>query len=752
MLNILRKELESVGALNTTNLPPLLTLTADSLPKMEITDKMRLTVAQSEVMLYAGMFNRNMLLWDDSRIPINGISMVLSGSGSGKDKAAKGIRKCFEAGYNILNEKRLGLAKSAAISAAAAAGSDQPYHPDEYKPYYKEPEPLFSSSSSTVKGLHGHFNRLEAEGVGAGYVTSLEIGSALETGKDIHELIEFLSEVYDQGSKEVKLIGNKDEQLKPLYSFPVTALFGGSELNILYDSHIRNKFKMQFSTKLARRTTFNFNPDVPKIPDFSTASNPIEALKNFKSTMNIEAKNTRDMVSEAIVDVTKYQLPLIKQPLPISKEVEDLFNVYMEYNKLVAQSIPHMYPMSTLSRQHQQWRALKLAGALAIFACNEEVTLTDYVYAINFTELMSKDLELFEIELEKESYELFSDFIKSQAIEGKARMTIHELRKSGYLTTSSTKAKLQELVTNASSYDPNGIYTTCETGICYEAIQRTPINGISFKSIDTSTIAKLYAQDANKDAIREEKGRLARISHTGFEYAETTFEALGNMLKGSYAYTPFEFKDGIRDDNNIINPKIKWIAMDVDDSKLTASEMHIILSNINHHIVLGSDSTNDFKFRILLELDSFVSLEREQFKIFMRSVADDLHIKIDNVPRAQIYFSYSAEEVLSVIDAEPLETRAHILMALNQTTPKPKLTPTQAKEALKNTMSTFDYAYDAPTGEGTRSLIRLAFEANEMGASKEEIEAIIRDVNNFWINPMSEEKLKTTILPVLGRF
>lgn len=752
MINILKKELESHGALDTTNLPPILTMTADSLPKMEITDKMRLTVAKSEVTLYAGMFNRNMILWDDSSIPINGISFILSGSGTGKDKAAKGIRKCFEAGYALINEKRLELAKSSAISAAAAAGSDQPYHPDEYGPFYKEPETLFTSSSSTVKGLHGHFNRLEAEGLGAGYVTSMEIGSALETGKDIHELIEFLSEVFDAGQKELKVIGNKEEQLKPLYSFPVTALFGGSEVNILYDASIRAKFKMQFSTKLARRTDFNFNPSVPKIPDFSSQPNPIKALTDYKSAMNIEAKDMRDLVSSGIVEVTRHHLPLIKTPLPVSQDVEDLFNIYMEYNKLLSESIPNIYPMSILSRQHQQWRALKLAGALSIFACRDEVTVEDYVHAINFTELMAKDLELFEIELEKEQYELFSDYISSQAIDGKANMSIHQLRKYGYLTATSSKSKLQELCTNASSYDPDGIYTLCDTGICYEAIQRTPINGISFKAIDTSTIAKLYAQNAGKDAIREEKGRLARMSHSGFEYAETTFEALGNMLRGSYAYTPFEFKDGIRDDTNILNPKVKWIAMDVDESKITASEMHAIISDINHHIVLGSDSTNDFKFRILLELDSFVSLEREQFKAFMKSIAEDLHIKIDNVPRAQIYFSYSAEEVLSVTDAQPLETKSHILMALNQTAPKPKLTSVQAKAALQNSMDTFDYAYDAPTGTGTRSLIRLAFEANEMGASKEEIEAIIRDVNNFWINPMSEEKLRTTVLPVLNRF
>lgn len=732
MLPHYEKALTEVGALNINDLPNIITMTADAVPKVEITDKMRLTVAQSEIMLFAGMFKRNMSLWDGASIPVNGISMIIGASGTGKDRTAKTIRKCFEPSYELINNKREEIARNRAISLASEAGSDQPYAPDEWKPFYRAPESLFASSSSSVKGLHGHFNRLEDEGLGAGYITSLEIGSALTTSASITELIEFLSEVYDQGTKEVKLIGNKEEQLKPLHSMPVSALFGGSQANLLYDNTIRRKFKMEFESKLARRTYFNFNVITPGIPDFSTYDNPIYELTKFKAEANATAVYNRQLVSEGVLEVTKHQLKLANTPIKVDLEVQDLFNVYLEYNKIIAESIPRLYPMSILARQHSQWKALKLAGALAIFACRDTVTIQDYAKAINFTELMAPDLQAFEVELAKEPYEMFADYIKTQAIDNKAQMTIHQLRKQGYLTAQSSKAKLQELVTNASSYDKSGIYVCNDEGISYEAIVKTPVNGISYLEVSGT------------------KEQRARQCASGFHYEEASFDKLSIILKGNYAYTPFEFTNGIRSKDNIIGGA-KWIALDIDNSKLTASEMHVILQDINHHIALTSDPDNDFKYRLLIELDQYVTLEDQAWKVFTRSIAEDLHITIDNLPRSQIFFSYGAEEVFSVTDAEPLETRDHILVALNQATPKPKLTKAEATQALKHRMDTFSYAYEC-TSNGVKHMIAAAFEANSMGASKEEIIELLEDVNAYWVSPLPRSRMDNEVLTVVNRF
>lgn len=731
MLDMLTNELQSKGALNTNNLPDVITMVADALPKVEITDKMRLAAAQSEVMLFAGMLRRNMILWDDTSVPINGITFLISESGAGKDRTAKGVRKCFDKGYELIGEKRTALAKQRAIETASAEGSDDPNDPSEWEKYYHEPESLFSAASSTVKGLHGHFNRLEDENLGAGYITSMEIGSALESGPQINELIEFLSEVYDTGNKEVKLIGNKEEQLHPLINFPVTALFGGSQVNLLYDEGIKKKFKMQFSSKLARRSTFNFNPTTPSIPKF----NSIPALNEYKTSATEAAKEAREQAIEGIMHVADYHLSAESGPMMVSAEVEQLFNVYMEYNKLQSQAISRLYPMSVIARQHQQWRALKLAGALAIFALHDEVTIQDYVQAINFCEVMSTDLELFEVELEKEPYEVFADYIKTKATDGKAKMSIHHMRKMGYIQNNNSKAKLNELVLNASSYDPDGIYTVCEGGVCYEFIEKTPINGVSYLPVSGS------------------KEQRAKQCASGFEYNETTFDQLADMLKGDFAYSPFEFKNGQRAKANVISGA-KWLALDVDDSKVTASEMHYILQDLNHHIALTSDSTNEFKFRLLVELDSFVDIDDKAWKFFTQSIGEELNIIIDNLPKSQIFFSYGAEEVYSVIDKEPLETKEHVMFALSQAqspTTERKLTNTEKSNALADPMETFARAYEAPHGKGTRNMIWAAYEANNLGASKEEITELLHDINEYWLHSMPTERFQNTILSVVDR-
>jgi hypothetical protein len=243
------------------------------------------------------------------------------------------------------------------------------------------------------------------------------------------------------------------------------------------------------------------------------------------------------------------------------------------------------------------------------------------------------------------------------------------------------------------------------------------------------------------------------------------------MLKEDFAYTPFLLKKadegaiyneekhpdvfgGVRGKENVIGG-CKWVVIDVDQSTITAEECHLLLSDINHHIALTSDKNNHYKFRVLIELDSIVDIPDKQWTHFVKSIGEYLAISVDKLPKAQIYFSYSGREVLSVIDAEPLEAKPFILKAAevaNKRERPQKLTKAQIKAALNDPLTTFFYAYEAKDGEGSRALIRAALHAKtELGATKEEVLELMEDIQDYWDYPMDRERFERTILQYVER-
>ena len=724
MINLIKSELESYGIF-TSNIPEVLTELAKSIPNSAIPERMKLTLAVSELMLFTSQFRRNIAHWNGSQIPINSITFTLAKSGAGKDSSVSALRKCFQISYDKFNEKRKIYAKIAAIKAAAEAGENNPNQQSVYRNYYAEPNPLFASPS-TVEGFIQHLNELDVAGLGAGFIYSGEFGSELITSPVIQSNLQLLAETYDEGNKEVKIIKNKETQSKAIKNLPVSALFVGSQDNILFDEQIKNKFKLEFSTKLARRSFFNFNPEQMDQQDFKS----IADMLAYELKIENDAMLVRQQLSAVLSILTDYQLTKLKEPIQISEDVMNIFLLYKRYNSELSEKISGLYPISKLVRMHLQWKALKLAGAIAFFNQNEEITISDYVQAINFTEMLDNDMQLFEAELVKEPYELFVSYMNNLANNNKATISLHQLRKMGYIPlTGKPEQRMKELVRLAASYDKDGIYTIEDTSINFERIIKTEGNGVSYL------------------AVSGDKDYRAQHCAYGYEYTEIKFEQLGQLLTGDYAYSPFEFKDGIRGKDNIIGG-CKWICLDVDKSTLTDEEVHFLLQNYNHYIVRTSNKDNPYKFRILLELDSYVDVPDKAWKSFIRSICEYIAIDADQLPKAQIFFSYADRNVLSTVDKQPIEVKDHLMVAYNhneQRTDVIKLTPVQRKEQLANIRDTFWYLYEAEDGQGSISMIRAIKHMKDLGASKEQTYALINDANEYWIYPLPEQRLERTI-------
>ena len=723
MLDMLEKEINSLN-LFEGNMPEIVTAIADSIPSQTIPYRMKIALAISEIMLFISQFKINIEHWNGSIIPINSIMFCIAKSGASKDSSINAARKCFAGGYKHINDVRDEAAVDRAIELAREAGSDVPHLFSQYKDFYTAPNPLFVGISTT-EGFIQHLNDLSNDTIGAGYIYSGEIGQELATNANSTENIKALAELYDEGSKEVKIIKARENQSKEVKNLPVSALFMGSQDNLLYDDAIKRKFKTEFTTKLARRSFFIFaNENI-----FNTVFPSITEMYKAEREIEDTAINSRIEVAEYIEDLTENTLlGLANSTIKISEEVRDLFALYKKYNEETSNTIDGQYPIAKLTRTHLQWKALKLSGALALIQESTSIELEHYKAAIEFVELINNDVFLFEKELVKEPYELLADYVRLYAVDRTYTISLHNLRKLGFIPMKGqSDTHMKELVKLANSYDEQGSYTLNKDTIVFKELEKTDSVILSFLPC-TGT-----------------KQQRACKCNEGFQYEELVFSDLQNMLEGDYAYSPFKFLNGVRGKDNIASG-CKWIVLDIDTSEITDNEAHILLSDINHFIVRTSNKDNANKFRVLIELDVEVDIPDIQWKPFISAITTDLGLTADGLPKSQIFFSYSDRDVLSVTDGEPLATKQYLNAIASIDTTLPKLPNRKTCTAmLEDPLTTFERAFNAKDGEGRRKLIWAARYARELGCDKEYALNLIKQITSYWVGKFPDHDLEVML-------
>ena len=742
MLDLTKTELDKLGALTPT-LHPAIQQVVRAIVNPNVHLRMKATIAVSHIMLFAAQFRRNIELWDGTLVPINTIGVVLCDSGAGKDSSHRAARRCFEPGYELMERHVEQAARKRAIQRATNAEEELPEEYEIYKKYL-DPIPPVETSVTTGPGLIKLINDMKPHDVGSNLIYTGEFGDFLTYSQDIIENITILAELYDLGVKEVTYTKGKEFRSEAIQGQSLSALLMGSPV-MLYDENVKYRFQTAFMSKLARRSFFCYVPDPIPNPDFMHHDNPLEAQKEFDKHLKQESAQARAAMREGVLSITKHQLLNYGTPLTVSSEVEDLYTIYQRYNSDYVEQCMNRESTSALIRRHLQWKALKLAGAFAVLDMSDTIELDHFVAATQFCELLSGDMDLFEHDLNKSYYERFSDYCHTLVRnEAKVVVDVHDIKKRGFLSNVS-KAKLLELVNLCASYDKQSIYSVIGdgAGIQFEPIVKTDVLDISYKPIDTRKLNEAVAT-GNPDLIAKAKHDISITTAYGYDTGSTTFADLADLLSGDFAYSPFKFRNGVRGKDNIVGGT-KWLVLDVDDSVVTATEMHFMLMDINHHVALSSDPNNDYKFRVLIELDSVVELTPIAWKHFYLAIADDLAIKADPLPQSQIFFSYSDRPVLSNLDAQPLEVRDYIMAANEKAVAKSeptKITNSAKQALLDNPLSTFAYAYEAPFGSGSRNLIRAAMHAKDLGADSSYVQELLQNVNSWWEAPMEPSRFE----------
>lgn len=751
MLDEARQLLLDKGALKD-ELPPILANLIKVIPNEALPDRLKAVMALSEVSTFASQFRRNMWHWEGFELPVNSVAVAIAGSGEGKDSSVKALRRTFSTSYELIDNKRKAQAKSKAIAAAEADGEADASSYEVYRDYYNEPAPIYIAPT-TPQGFIQHINDISDLTIGAGTTYSGEFGDELASNPNMLEVLKTIAETYDTGDKEVVYTKGKEFRSKEIVATPISALLISSPKYIVYDEATKRKFLMVFGTKLARRCFFTYTSHSKSPYKGLSIDERITREENAKAQALIQ----REALASDLIKITQHNLQKGNQLLQVDPELFRLFTIYKLYNEAVGETIDSKYPLSRLVREHLQWKALKLAGAFAIVKCHDIVEIEDYIDAINTCELLDKDMAIFEAELVKEPYEAFASYMQSIATTGKSELGLHDLRKMKYIPMSGNPIqKMKELVHLAAAYDKDAVYAVVGDKIQYDKIVKTDILSISYVPIDNSEIFAVVENGNDKTALTKAKERVSYTVANGFETGATTFADLGSMLKDDYAYSPFVYKDGRRSKDGIIGGT-KWLVLDIDDSCVTAEEAHFMLQDINHHIALSSDKHNHFKFRVILELDSIVDVNAIVWRYFYTAIAEHLSLKVDVLAQSAVFYSYSGREVLSTNDAEPLPVRDFIMQANDRAqdqTPltEKKITNPQKSAMLADPLTTFSYAFEAANGAGSRSLIRAAYHARDLGLDKEGVIDLVNQINDYWTYPLDEERLEKTILTQIMRW
>ena len=660
----------------------------------EVPLSMRLNIANYALASFIGHFHTKIVL-EDSFIPTNFIGFTLASSGSAKTSSVNKLEKALSRGYNVIEDVRKVLAEKKAKEKAEA--NDE----ENWLKYMKPLNPLFNSIS-TEAGMIKKLNDFKNEGIGLPSLFVDEISTELACNADIVPNIKLVSELFDSGNKKVRALKDETMQSEEVSGMGMCALFIGSEIGLLLDENALRKFNGEFISKLARRCFFNFPDFIYEEKDYNDIEGILNTELEQKEFQVANSLEIRDMSYNVAKKLSESDVTNIM----IDVDAERLYKIYKFHCKYESQK--HKEESVILEQLHRHWKVLKLAGVYAAIDERNSISIEDLKEAICFAESIDGHLAKF-IELSKrEDYEILIDLLRVED-----RVSVHELKKRGIINgTGKAETKIQSLIELGNSkLGKEGMLKYTEGFVELELFKSVE-HGASFIMVE---------------GTKEERSWKTK---DGYKYQKTKFEKLGNLLCNDTAYCAFEFTDGVRSNDNICSGAT-FVVLDIDDSDITYTEAHDMLSDFRHIVAKTSNENNPYKFRAIVELDIEVNLDSRLWKNFMSKVGEYLGLELDLLPKSQIYYGFKGREVLTNLEGEPLP--ASELIKTIDILPKEvkRLTKNKLIEAYEDRFEIFKYAYESGGNTAAASMFRAFKHGRDLGMEKEQVIDLLKDICDY---------------------
>jgi len=315
--------------------------------------------------------------------------------------------------------------------------------------------------------------------------------------------IKLVAMLYDIGEYKSKAIKDQERQDQEVKGMGMNALFVGSEDNIIMDRKISQTFKMEFITKLARRSMFVY-PTKEEFEACVVEYASYEDMKEKQEAYEALAAEGKAYVNSVSMDVATQLLERDSRLIDIDDDALQAYKDYKMYTNALGNGRDYIHKSVQLEQLHRSWKMLKLAGVYALMDNADSIQMKHIEESIYYVEKIGKYMGLYEEYASKEPYELLVDFFKAHP---DVKLGLHDLKKKGFLTgTSGLDSKLKELSRLADSLAGS------------EGMVKTEGDVIYFKPFEQ--VGEHYASYVQVSGSKQER---ASKCHSGYESKPTSF-------------------------------------------------------------------------------------------------------------------------------------------------------------------------------------------------------------------------------------
>jgi len=706
------------------------------------------------------------------KVPTNNYFIILSSSGSGKSKSVKTLNKAYQPAKELVDSKRKEAMERKAKAQALAALQEE--HPDYTvdnvtdamaAPYMEELPRTTISADSTRGGSATLLARIQKEELSAVALIIDELGMSLESGTTINEMMKLLTELFDVGTAEApeyKGAESKEQSLSDIY---INMLAHSSPTIVYSNKVVKDKLTSLFKTAFARRTFF-ISPDVDESVENNQVATTIEEDRQLTDTRRATTSKLLPQVSSSMTEAI-YRLLSNRDNLTItlSPEAQELYTDYYNYCSKKAELLLE----DSIQQTELFGRAFKLVRLAAIWQLAQQSSVITYdtlASTIYFVEYISKYLDKFVMLTTAKPYEIlasyFLDGTKSISLDETIRLGIvnkvtptfqeildplnSKLAKQG---VAHYDKDLKSFIYNKfDKVEPEEL-TTCSFTMSYKLVPDLP------------TKAGREVHLANFDRFRDDLCYSNIVNLLSRNSIFNTFQ----YAAGSTTTNPDVLLDMYRSNKSIIS-KSNLVIIDIDQSSVPLESVHDFLAEYQHIISTSSDVTNKYKFRIILpvnvELDGANS---QEYAYVVRRVCADLLLTPDpkSYCPSQAWYGYEGAEVTLTDEGKLYDVTEYLtefakdekkVQSASTITKQrsPKARKAHIDKLMDSIDKVFEYAILAKPGEGSLMLARAAMHCADEGCTAEEMETIIRYINDCWDVPMNESRLMSTIVtPISSR-
>lgn len=646
-------------------------------------------------------------------IPINIYALCLSPSGSGKGNSTSFMEASFLVGFKnrFINETMPNHALEQLEQEALRRSSRNDTDPrDEFVEVSKEYSligsyyPVFDSA--TAPAIKQQRYKILLAGCGSLNFICDEIGSNL---LDQKEVLNVFLELYDLGLVKDKLTKNTKDNTRLSHmegTTPANMLMFGAPSKTLDGGKTEEYLFEMLETGYARRCLFSYSTSVEKV-DLSVDDLVAQMLN---SSTIAEVEDLRDKFAE-LADPSRLNqqinLPVdqLKQLLTYKKSCETKAKSMKEGDELKRTELEHRY-----------FKVLKLAGLYAWLE-NRDISKEDVEQAIALVELSGK--EFFRMATKEQSHVKLAHYIANQP----NRISLSDLSLNLPYWKGSKQYK-DEMLSLAIAYGyQNNII-----------IRKEVEDDIIFYSGEA-----LAETDMNKLII-------STSSHQadGYDEQVITWNEIHELgEEDGFSWTNHWFVDSHRSEQNVIEG-FNLLVLDVDSGYPLTAALKLFEGLTAMVYTTKRHTEEDNRYRIILPMSHILNLNKDDYKVFMANVIEDLPFQVDEQANQRSRKWLTNKGAVYLLEGDLFNVLPYI----------PKTKKNEARVQKRNSLemdSLEAWFTQSPVGNRNNMLYRYACVLMEQGLELQQIVERVKALNEKLDTPLESQELQNTVISSIAR-